>query len=340
MPGMAAARGRINAEKGPQEKRSTAESAKAAKNKKRYKKFAFFASFAVDLLLDLLILVRKRVFYARLGMKGGADVSTNVGRELYALELLSGKNTAVHRLHPGVKIIACVVFIATVISFDRYSLGRLCPFLFYPCILIALGELPPALLVKRTLLALPFCLFAGLSNLILERGVAFSVGTLPVTFGFLSFWALIVRTLLCVAAVLILIAATPWTALAAQLRRFHVPALFVTLLEVCYRYIAVLVSEAASLYAAYKLRSVHAKGVAMAHIGSFIGHLFLRSAARAERVYAAMKCRGYSLKTPPASAMPLKAADVVFLLAVAGSCALFRFVNVPVFAGRLIGRFL
>jgi cobalt/nickel transport system permease protein len=143
-----------------------------------------------------------------------------------------------------------------------------------------------------------------------------------------------------VAAVLILIATIPWTALAAQLRRFHVPAIFVTLLEVCYRYIAVLVSESLSLYTAYKLRSVNAKGIALSHMGSFVGHLFLRSAARAERVYAAMKCRGYSMRTPPVSAAPVKAADVVFLLTVTGSCALFRFVNVPAFAGRWIGRFL
>ncbi|MDR1128153.1 MAG: cobalt ECF transporter T component CbiQ [Treponema sp.] len=269
-------------------------------------------------------------------MPGRADA----GRELYALELLAGKNTAVHRLHPGAKLVSCVIFMGAVISFDRYSLGRLCPFLFYPCVLIALGELPPALLLKRTLLALPFCLFAGLSNLALERGVAFSIGRLPVTFGFLSFWALILRTLLCVAAVLILAATTPWTALAAQLRRFRVPAVFVTLLELCYRYIGVLAAESGSMYTAYRLRSGDIKGVAMSHMGSFAGHLFLRSVARAERVYAAMKCRGYSMKPPPAPAAPLKKGDAAFLLAVAAFCALFRFADLPLLAGRWIGGFL
>jgi cobalt/nickel transport system permease protein len=269
------------------------------------------------------------------GIKGGADV----GRELYALELLAGKNTAVHRLHPGVKVISCVLFMAAVISFDRYSLGRLCPFLFYPCVLITLGELPPFLLAKRTVLALPFCLFAGLSNLFLERGAAFSMGKLPVSFGFLSFWTLILRTLLCVAAVLILIATTPWAALAAQLRRFHVPAIFVTLLELCYRYIGVLAAESDSMYTAYKLRSAKIKGVALSHMGSFVGHLFLRSVVRAERVYAAMKCRAYSIKAPPVSAAPLNGADMVFLLAAAAFCALFRFVNLPLLAGRWVGSF-
>jgi cobalt/nickel transport system permease protein len=269
-------------------------------------------------------------------MRGRADVD----RELYALELLAGKNTAVHRLHPGVKVISCVLFMTAVISFDRYSLGRLCPFLFYPCVLIALGELPPALLVKRTILALPFCIFAGFSNLILERGAVFSIGKLPVTFGFLSFWALILRTLLCVAAVLILIATTPWTALAAQLRRFHVPAVFITLLELCYRYIGVLIAESNSMYAAYKLRAPNTKGVALSHMGSFVGHLFLRTSFRAERVYAAMKCRGYSMKTPPVTATPLKGVDALFLFAVAAFCALFRFVNLPLLAGRWIGGIL
>ncbi|MDR1576208.1 MAG: cobalt ECF transporter T component CbiQ [Treponema sp.] len=272
----------------------------------------------------------------RLSILGRADA----GRELYALELLAGKNTALHRLHPGAKLISCVLFMATVISFDRYSLGRLCPFLFYPCVLIALGELPPSLLVKRTALSLPFCLFAGLSNLVLERGAAFSIGRLTISLGFLSFWALILRTLLCVAAALILIATTPWTALAAQLRRFRVPAIFVTLLELCYRYIGTLLAESDSMYTAYKLRSANTKGVALSHMGSFVGHLFLRSAVRAERVYAAMKCRGYSMKTPSVSAFPCRAADAVFLLAVASFCALFRFVDLPLLAGRLIGGFL
>jgi cobalt/nickel transport system permease protein len=271
-----------------------------------------------------------------MSITGGADA----GRELYALELLAGKDTAVHRLHPGVKAAACVLFMASVISFDRYSPGRLCPFLFYPCILIALGELPPSLLFKRTLLALPFCLFTGLSNLALERGTAFSIGKLPVSFGLLSFWTLILRTLLCVAAVLILIATTPWTALAAQLRRFRVPAVFVTLLELCYRYIGVLIAESDSMYTAYRLRSPAAKGIALPHIGSFVGHLFLRSAARAERVYAAMKCRGYSMEAPPARAAPFKSADVIFLITVTAFCAVFRFADLPLLAGRWIGSLL
>jgi cobalt/nickel transport system permease protein len=259
---------------------------------------------------------------------------------LYTLEQLSAGETGLHRLHPGVKLPAALFFMVTVISFDRYSLGRIVPFLFYPCILIAWGDIPLGLLLRRTALALPFCLFAGISNLIFERTVAVTVGIFPITYGLLSLLTLLLRTLLCVAAVLILIAVTPLTRLTAQLRRFRFPALFVTLLEISYRYIAVLIAEASSMYTAYILRSNGARGIDLAHMGSFIGHLFLRSANRAERVYAAMKCRGYDLDTAPGYPLPLGPADICFLAVVCVFCILFRLVDVSAFLGSLIGMVL
>ncbi|GHV73017.1 hypothetical protein AGMMS49940_03190 [Spirochaetia bacterium] len=255
---------------------------------------------------------------------------------LYTLEQLSAGRSGLHRLHPGVKLIATLFFMVTVISFDRYSLGRIIPFLFYPCILIAWGDIPPALLLRRTAIALPFCLFAGISNLIFERGIAVHLGSFAVTYGFLSLITLLLRTLLCVAAVLILMAVTPMCRLAAQLRRFHIPAIFVSLLEISYRYIAVLMTEASSMYTAYILRSGGAKGIDLKHMGSFVGHLFLRSADRAERVYAAMKCRGYDLDCAPTQRKPVNAADITFLVLVCALCVLFRLADISAILGAWI----
>jgi cobalt/nickel transport system permease protein len=255
---------------------------------------------------------------------------------LYTLERLSVGRSGLHRLHPGVKIIATLFFMVTVISFDRYSLGRIAPFLFYPCILIPWGDIPPALLVRRTALALPFCLFAGISNLIFERGTAVILGNFAVSYGLLSLVTLVLRTTLCVAAVLILMAVTPLSHLAAQLRRFRCPALVVTLLEISYRYIAVLTAESSSMYTAYILRSRGVKGIELKHMGSFIGHLFLRSAERAERVYAAMKCRGYDLDSVPKEVRGLNRADTGFLVVVCAFCILFRLADVSAILGSWI----
>jgi cobalt/nickel transport system permease protein len=260
--------------------------------------------------------------------------------ELYSLEGLSSREGIIHRLHPGVKILGTVVFMVMVISFDRYSLSRLLPFLLYPSILIALADLPLALLLRRCAVALPFCLFAGISNLFLERETAFRLGPLSVSLGFISLCTLLLRTLLCVAAVLILIATTPWARLSAQLRRFRVPAIFVTLLEISYRYITVLLEEAGNMYTAYRLRGNGARGIALCHAGSFAGSLFLRCADRAERIYAAMKCRGYSPEAVPSFPHPLARGDVLFFTLVSLGCLLFRFQDIPALAGRLIGRVL
>jgi cobalt/nickel transport system permease protein len=251
----------------------------------------------------------------------------------------------------------------TVISFDRYALRPLLPFLFYPSILIALGELPPALLFRRAALALPFCLFTGISNCVFERDAAFYAGSLGVSFGFISLCTLLLRTLLCVAAVLILIATTPWPRLFSQLRRFRVPGVFMTVFELCYRYSAVLLAEAHSMYTAYLLRSRGAKGVAMHHMGSFVGCLFLRSVDRAERVYSAMQCRAYGSEYSPDSRKQVNAcsfkttvlkepqwyagncrsltsADALFPALTVPLCVLCRFLDLPAALGHLIGRVL
>jgi cobalt/nickel transport system permease protein len=260
--------------------------------------------------------------------------------EIYSLEQLAAGKTILHRLHPGVKIFATVFFLVAVLSLDRYSFGRLLPFLFYPCITLALAGIPLGMMFRRTALALPFCLFAGLSNLVLERGIAFTVAALPVTYGFLSLCTLLLRTALCVLSVLILAALTPFTHLSGQLRRFGAPPLFIALLEILYRYIPVLLLEAASMTLAYTLRSNSGGSIKMAHIGSFAGSLFLRSAGRADRVYTAMKCRLYSLDFPPGYKRPLAPRDIFFLALVCGSCTLFRLADIPLLLGTVLGRAL
>jgi cobalt/nickel transport system permease protein len=215
---------------------------------------------------------------------------------LYALERLAAGGTVVHRLHPAVKLVCTAAFIVTVSSFDRYAFVKLAPFVFYPTVMMALSETPYSMLIRRFLIALPFCLFAGISNIIFDSEPAFRVGAVAVSLGALSFATLLLRTYLCVMAVLLLIATTRMTELTAQLRRMRVPAMLVAIFELTYRYIGVLLDEAGSMYTAYSLRGAGKKGIEMRHMGSFLGQLLIRSFDRAERVYAAMRCRGYDME--------------------------------------------
>ncbi|MDR2184432.1 MAG: cobalt ECF transporter T component CbiQ [Treponema sp.] len=263
--------------------------------------------------------------------------------DIYALEQAALGRSPIHRLHPGAKIAAALCYIAAVISFDRYSFSRLLPFLLYPSVLIALAELSPRLFVKPALAALPFCLFAGLSNLFLERTPLFVIAgfgpwSIPVTRGFVSLCTLLLRSCLCVAAVLILAATTPFHRLSAQLRRFHIPALFITVIEIMYRYMGVLAGEVRSMVRAYTLRG-GGRGIAIMHMGSFIGQLLIRSVRRAERIYAAMQCRGYAgVKAVPGvpDPLPFTKGDGIFLGVLIPGCLLFRLADLPLILGKLI----
>lgn len=250
-------------------------------------------------------------------------------------------------LHVGVKIAATFIYIATVMSFDRHAVRRLTPFLLFPAAIGALAAVPVSASVKRLLPALPFCVFAGLSNLLFEREIAFVIMGVAVPYGVLSYVSLVFRAVLCVEALVLLTATTPVYAITTVLRRSGLPSFLPMLLEMTCRYIGVLAAEARSLRVAYTLRGGSHRGVDIRHIGGFIGSLFLRGMARAGNIGNALKLRGYEdalsspAKTPPPPAAPLAfavrgaAASVVFFCAMCFFCAIFRFIDIPLLIGNL-----
>ena len=256
---------------------------------------------------------------------------------LYTLEQLSSTDTSVHRLHPAVKLIVTLFFIVTVVSFDRYAFGRLIPYVFYPTLLMALSETPYALLFRRFLLALPFCLLAGISNLFFDQTTAMTIGGIDISFGTVSLVSIVFKTYLCVMALLILVSVTPMTQLTSAMRRLRIPNIFVLLFELTYRYIGVLADEAHSMYTAYSLRHFGRGGIDIRDMGSFIGQLLLRSFDRAERIYSAMKCRGYGEKIPAHTTKRFTTHDVSFLCVTCVLCALFRFLDVTMLLMNLFG---
>ncbi|MDR0517532.1 MAG: cobalt ECF transporter T component CbiQ [Fibromonadaceae bacterium] len=239
-------------------------------------------------------------------------------QELNALEQLSGGDTCIHKLHPMAKLLATAFFVITVISFDRYDAQCLVPYIFYPTILMALSETPYSMLLKRFMIAFPFCFFAGISNVIF----------VPAPYGVISFFTIMFRTYLCVMAVLLLVAATPFFEIANSMRTLKIPNIFIVTLEMTYRYVCVLLEEAHSMYIAYSLRNTGSKGIKIKDMGSFAGMLLLRSFDRADRIYNAMKCRGYALHALPQNRKNFMLKDFIFFASVCLFCIWFRFQRV------------
>ena len=252
------------------------------------------------------------------------DIGAHV-HELRALENLAAGKTAIHGLHPLAKLVSAFVYIVFVASFGRYDFVRLAPYLFYPFVMMALAELPYKLLLSRVLIALPFCLFAGLSNVMFDKAAAFSIGGVTISLGVLSLATILLKMYLCVMAALLLVATTPFAELTAQLRRLHVPMVFVMVFEMTFRYIIVLLEEALSMTIAYKLRSGNKKALDMRHMGSFAGQLLLRGFDRADRVHAAMRCRGFSLNHITPARRRFQCRDAFALAAICLPSLVLRF---------------
>jgi cobalt/nickel transport system permease protein len=213
--------------------------------------------------------------------------------ELGALDELAASDTPIHRLDPRVKVVTTLAFIGTVVSFGRYELSALLPFVLYPVALVALAGLPVRTLVKRLLPVLPFVLMIGVFNPLLDRAPLVQLGPLSVSGGWVSFISIFVRCVLTVTAALILVATTGFQAVCLALQRLGVPRVFVTQLLFLYRYIFVLIEEAARMMRAYALRAVGRRRPTIRIAGSLMGQLLLRALGRAERVSVAMHCRGF-----------------------------------------------
>ncbi|HMM05729.1 MAG TPA: cobalt ECF transporter T component CbiQ [Clostridiales bacterium] len=255
---------------------------------------------------------------------------------LSSMEDLAAKASPVHRIHANVKILITFFYLVAVLSFHRYNLTGLMPYFLYPAMIIPLANIPFREIFKRVLVALPFSLFAGISNLIFDREVFTYLAQIPLTFGFVSFWTLMVKTFLCVCAVLILVATTNTFTLFAQLRSFKIPKVFVLTLMMTYRYIFVLLQEAGNMMKAYALRAPGEKGIQMKDMGSFVGQLLLRCIDRSEHVYAAMQCRGFTGEYIVGKKQNLDAYSVIWGIGAAGIFLFFRFFSIPQLMETLI----
>lgn len=255
---------------------------------------------------------------------------------MVALEQIARGNSAVHRLSPLVKLISAFGYIVIVLSFGQKSLGALMIYLLYPSVMIAIAEIPVRQLAKRLMIALPFPLLAGISNIVFDRVPVFTLGCLVISGGMVSFLTILIKTCLTVTAVLILVSTTPLSELSGALVFLKAPPVMIICITMIYRYIAILIGEASRMYSAYMLRSPDSKGIRIRDMGSFLGQLLLRSFERAERVYAAMKLHGYDGGRLPASRQRFAGTDFVFSLTVIGVSLFFRFVNIAEILGNIL----
>lgn len=251
------------------------------------------------------------------------------------LDRLSQQDTAIHRLDPRAKVLTTLVFLVCVVSFGKYDVVQLLPFVVYPVVLAAGGRIPLGLVGRILLVVSPFALVVGVFNPFLDRQVVAEIGGLQISGGWVSYASIILRFLLTAGTALVLTATTGFIGICLALEKLRVPEVLVTQLLLLFRYIFVLGDEAQRLAQARRLRSFGNRGMGLKVYGQMLGQLLLRSFARAQRVYQAMLCRGFDGRVRMARRLHFGRADLLFTLGWSAGFVVFRLVDVPLLLGRL-----
>lgn len=197
------------------------------------------------------------------------------------LDHYSRLDSPIHRLRADTKLaIALAIVLTTALLPGLFTLY----FVTVAALLVivaATSRVPARFLATRLLLLEPLVLGVAVLAL-LQPG------------GFRVFATILVKSTLCLFTMILLSNTTPFAELLVVLRRIRFPALLITTLALMYRYLFVLADEAERMQRARASRTFTKRRFAVwKTLGTVIGHLFVRSTERAERIYAAMCARGW-----------------------------------------------
>lgn len=197
------------------------------------------------------------------------------------IDRYSRLTSPIHRITAPVKLVGALFIVLLVVT---APLSPPVVQIAIACILGAiavLSRIPLAFLVKRLLFLEPFAVGAALLSLFQTNGLA-------------VFTALVIKSTLCLLTMILLANSTPFSDLLALLKRWRFPALLVTTLALMYRYLFLLIDEAERMNRARASRTFIAGRRRSWHLlGTVVGQLGIRSTERAERIYSAMRARGW-----------------------------------------------
>jgi cobalt/nickel transport system permease protein len=207
-------------------------------------------------------------------------------------------NSLVHRIDPRIRIVVAAVYSITLALSRKFPALTLAVGVSF--LLVVLAELSFREVTKRLIIVNTFCMFLWLVLPLTFQGAeAFNIGPLSVfRSGIIMSAQITLKTNAILLALMALIATMPFATLGVALNRLQVPDKIVHLLLMTYRYVFVIEQEYQRLIRAAKIRGFR-PGTNLHTYRTYayiIGMLLVRSAARAERVYQAMLCRGFKRK--------------------------------------------
>ena len=251
---------------------------------------------------------------------------------LIYIEDLSSRKGVLQAINPVAKLIAiAAMIIAALCTFELSYLLAIC---VVPIVLAATSRIPLKHFFSRTALILLVVAFIGTPSLFMISGspifsLNLGITTLTATFeGLTSFLVFTVRVWFCVASLSLLILSTGFDKTLKLLSSLKVPGVVVQLFALTYRYFFVSIHEAQSVLIAKEARTYVVKRTinmqSLRDLGNILATLFIRTYERSERVYLAMKARGFQVDTSSKLSIPsMRVVDVFFASSIIVTFALF-----------------
>ncbi|MGD8267672.1 MAG: cobalt ECF transporter T component CbiQ [Desulfobacterales bacterium] len=222
-------------------------------------------------------------------------------------EPLAHGDSFIYRIDPRLRVVAAAVFSCTVAVFESFPALTLASAAAL-ALLLCSGLDRPAVGRRLAVVSGFLVLLWLILPLTYEGPVIARMGRFALYREGVALAARISLKSLAIIAVFTALAATmPIGTLGQTLGRLRVPDKLIYLLLMCYRYIFVIEQEYQRLMTAMKIRGFRPRTRLHTYrsYAYLVGMLFVRAAARADRVHQAMRCRGFngrfhSLATFPA----------------------------------------
>ena len=211
-------------------------------------------------------------------------------------EVFAIGDSIIHRIDPRYKVVAAVVF--SMVVAVSYRFPTLLAALFAAVLLTLAAHLNLKAVGRRLLVVSGFLVLLWILLPVTFKGDALArIGPLTVTRpGVVMAAQISLKSIAILLAFIALITTMNFSTLGHALDRLHLSGKFVHILLMTYRYIFVIEQEYQRMVRAAKIRGFRPGTNLHTYrtFAYFVAMLFVRAASRADRVYRAMRCRGFN----------------------------------------------
>lgn len=229
-----------------------------------------------------------------------------------------------------------IIYLIAVLSVPLEAPQRLIWLAAYPIIsseYIGMGYLKVFI---RSLWILPFVIFIGVFNPILDTQKALVIDGIYISHGWITFISIILRGLLSMQALVIVGMSAGMLEIFASLRKLGCPSVLVTQLTLTYRYLTILMEEVISMKRARLSRGFGNKSYPIGMWTQFVGQLLINSSRRATRIHHAMLSRGFDGVMPSSSTIVSNKKSILWCLVWIGVITSLRFIDFSDIIHRVI----